>query len=114
MGTRGVIVADLSILEAREGERGERWAEAALSDDRGGRGPGPQLSVVDVPDDGSPGFNKPRLAGWAVVTSGQPPSLSWHLATLEQLLASNVLLINITQPRVFMSRRWPAKSESWS
>ena len=49
---------------------------AVLSDDRGGRAPGPQLSVVDVPDDGSPGFNKPRLAGWAVVTSGQPPSLS--------------------------------------
>ena len=36
----------------------------------------PQLSVVDVLDDGSPGFNKPRLAGWAVVTSGQPPSLT--------------------------------------
>ena len=74
MGTRGVIVADLSISEARRVR--EVRGEQRLSDDRGGQAPGPQLSVVDVRDDGSPGFNKPRLAGWAVVTSGQPPSLS--------------------------------------
>ena len=37
MGTGGVIVADLSISGAREGETGESWAEAALSDDRGGQ-----------------------------------------------------------------------------
>ena len=84
MGTGGVIVADLSISEAGEGER---WAEAVLSDDShtgeaGLWAPGPELMIVDVPDDGSPGFNKTRLAGaqagQPVVTSGQPPSLTWH------------------------------------
>ena len=47
---------------------------------RPGWAPGPELMIVDVPDDGSPGFNKTRLtgaqAGQPVVTSGQPPSLT--------------------------------------
>ena len=118
-----------------QGERGERWAEAGQGDDSQYPGeaqaaplwtrratdtqvssspdhalpPPPLLTVVDVPNDGSPGFNKPRLAeAGAVVTSGQPPSLTWHSV----LLPSAVLLINTAQAESAHGTH-RAESESW-